>query len=359
MRPLDDLPVVTVAGAVVQARFLAVLVADGRPLDGLGRGDDGDGLVDLGRARREGLDDGADLVGVDAPHAGVAQQCAGPLGGALQRVEVLELGHDAVRRRLGAGMAGGGYLELGADDQRMVELPFGRHRAVTYGAAVRRHEVQQTEGQRLDARVRGDGKHLAQRAVGLDQRMQGHRPAAGCVDGLRGALHVGQAVGLGQHQVGRAHCRTQHRAQHVPETRVLQRQQPHADAAVLVVAAAQQRGDEVRLLDLAAHRGAVLVVQRHIEDRTHLRLQLQALAHAHLDACVVVAHRQGRAEVVAVEQRLARAGRVCGRVHQSRCLTPSCSPVSSARVLLMQAWLKSSTGRLGTMLYLPASQVTG
>jgi hypothetical protein len=44
---------------------------------------------------------------------------------------------------------------------------------------------------------------------------------------------------------------------------------------------------------------------------------------------------------------------------QSRCLTPSCSPISSASVLSMQPWLNSSIGRSFTMLYWPPSQVTG
>ena len=43
----------------------------------------------------------------------------------------------------------------------------------------------------------------------------------------------------------------------------------------------------------------------------------------------------------------------------SRCLTPSFSPSSSARVLLMHSWLNASIGRPSTILYSPPSQVTG
>ena len=309
-------------------------VADRRPPGRLGCGDDGDGLVDFGSARRKGLDDGADLVGVDAPHAGVAQQRAGALGRAFQRTGVLELGHHAVRRCLGVRVARRGDFQLGADHQRVVELPLGRHRPVPDGAAVRRHKVHQPERQRLDARVRGDGKHVAQGAVGFDQRVQRHRSATGRCHGLRCACHIGQAIRLGQHQVGGRHGGGQQHGQHIGKLRVVHRQQAHAHTAMLVVGAGQQCRDQQRMLDLATHGRAVFVVQRHVEHRAHLRLQAQALAHQRLGAGVVVAHRQRRAGVVAVKQRLSRMQR---RFRHSKCFTPSCSPVSSARVLSMQA----------------------
>jgi hypothetical protein len=98
----------------------------------------------------------------------------------------------------------------------------------------------------------------------------------------------------------------QHRVRHGLELRVAKRQQPHADAAKAVERAAQQRGDELRVLHLAAHRGAVFVVQRYVEHRAQLGLQLQALAHARLHAGVVVARRQQRrGGVFGVEQGLA------------------------------------------------------
>jgi hypothetical protein len=75
---------------------------------------------------------------------------------------VLELGDHAVRRHLAFGVAGGGDLELGAHHQRVLELALHAHRRLRDRAAVRRDEVHQPERQRLDARVGGDGLHLAQ-----------------------------------------------------------------------------------------------------------------------------------------------------------------------------------------------------
>ncbi len=211
-----------------------------------------------------------------------------------------------MRRHLGPGVAGGSDLQLGAHHQRMVELADGAHGAERDGAAVRRDEVHEPEGQRLDPRVRRDGKGFVQRAVCFHQRVQRDRRTAECVDVLRGALHVGQTLRLGQHQVGRRARRTQHDRRHVVEARVRHRQQAHADAAVAVERPGQQAGDELRLLDLSAHRCAVLVVQRDVEDRSHLGLQLQALLHACLDAGIVVAHGQrGGSRFGGVEQRLA------------------------------------------------------
>src|SRR5256885_2038586 len=43
----------------------------------------------------------------------------------------------------------------------------------------------------------------------------------------------------------------------------------------------------------------------------------------------------------------------------SRCLTPSCSPCSSARVLSMHSCEKASISRPSTILYSPFSVVTG
>jgi hypothetical protein len=69
VRALQHLPEVAVAGAVVQR----VVVADRRPVRGLRGLQDLDRLVDLGHRGREGVDDGADLRRVDAPHARVAE----------------------------------------------------------------------------------------------------------------------------------------------------------------------------------------------------------------------------------------------------------------------------------------------
>jgi hypothetical protein len=302
VRALQQLPEVAVAGAVVQH----VVVADRRPLRGLRGLQDLDRLVDLGDGGREGVDDGADLRRVDAPHPRVAEAARGDAGRLLQRRGVLELGNHAVRRHFALGVAGGGDLQLGAHDQRVLELALHAHRALRDGAAVRRDEVHQPEAQRLDARVRRQRPHVLQRAVRLHQRVQRDVGAAAGIDRGRGALQFCRVARLGAHQVGRAPARRQHDGHHVGEARVVHRQHAHAHAAEAVERIGQQPGDQVRLLDLAAHGRAVLVVQRDVEHRAQLGLQLQALAHARLDAAVVVADRQRRhGTLVGVEQGLA------------------------------------------------------
>jgi hypothetical protein len=72
VRALNQLPEKTVTGPVMQLTG----VADGRPVGRLRRQDDLAGLVDLRLAGGHGLQDGANLVGVDAPHAGVTQLSA-------------------------------------------------------------------------------------------------------------------------------------------------------------------------------------------------------------------------------------------------------------------------------------------
>src|SRR5574337_1391241 len=61
VRALQQLPEIAVAGAVVQA----VAVADRRPAGGLRGEQDLDRQIHFGGGRREGVDDDADLVGVD------------------------------------------------------------------------------------------------------------------------------------------------------------------------------------------------------------------------------------------------------------------------------------------------------
>jgi hypothetical protein len=68
------------------------------------------------------------------------------------------------------------------------------------------------------------------------------------------------------------------------------------------------------MLEFAADRRAVLAVERDVEDGTELGLHLQALAHAHLDAGIVVADRQlGGQQLAGIEERLARMDRVRGK----------------------------------------------
>src|SRR5665647_1331348 len=117
------------------------------------------------------------------------------------------------------------------------------------------------------------------------------------------------------------------------------------------------------MLVLAAHRGAVLAVERHVEDAgaellAHLRLQLQALAHPRLDPAVVVAHREKPGGGLGAEQNCSRM-RHRQRADQSRWATPACSSCSSLSVLLMRSWLKASIASPCTTVYLPLAVVTG
>jgi hypothetical protein len=93
-----------------------------------------------------------------------------------------------------------------------------------------------------------------------------------------GALQVGHAARLGDHQVGQPVARLRRTmVDHLLEQRVVDRQHPHADAAEAVVGAVDQLGDQVRLLDLAADRRAVLAVERDVEHRAQLGLQRRLL----------------------------------------------------------------------------------
>ena len=115
---------------------------------------------------------------MDAPHARVAELARGARRGrGATTADVAELGDDVVRRRLGVAVARGGDRQLGAHDQRMGELALGAHRLGRDRAAMRGDEVHQAERERLDARMGGDRLDLAQRAVGLDQRVQRERAA--------------------------------------------------------------------------------------------------------------------------------------------------------------------------------------
>ncbi len=251
---------------------------------------------------------------MDAPHARVAELAAGALHRALQQAAVLELGHHAVRRRLRVAVAGRGDRQLGAHHQRMRELALGAHRRLRDRAAVRRDEVHQPERQRFQPRMRGQQLDVAQRAVGLHQRVQRnlarepHR-ARGHVHGMDGGLEVGGVARLGNHEVGQARAGVaQQHLQHALELRMAVRHDAGAHAVELVGRRLHQLGDEVGVLHLAAHRRAVLAVQRDVEHRAQLGLQGQALAHARLDARVVVADRQRGGRVAVLEQDVARMG---------------------------------------------------
>src|SRR3569832_1489250 len=90
---LEDLPVIPIAGAILQLP----LELDRRPLRRRRGGDDGGRRFDLVGGRRESLDDRPDLVGVDAPHPGVAELAARAARRLSESSTILEFRHVVVR----------------------------------------------------------------------------------------------------------------------------------------------------------------------------------------------------------------------------------------------------------------------
>src|SRR3982751_5196003 len=93
VRTLQDLPEIAVARAIVQLAFKA----DGGPVGASRGGDDVGGVFNLALARREGLQDGTNLVRVDAPHPGVAQFESGMACGGGHGFSVIEFRDNTVR----------------------------------------------------------------------------------------------------------------------------------------------------------------------------------------------------------------------------------------------------------------------
>lgn len=80
--------------------------------------------------------------------------------------------------------------------------------------------------------------------------------------------------------------------------------------------AERQLNDQGCVRRFAAHRSPVFAIERNVEDAGtkllgELRLQLQALAHAHFHAAVVIAHRQHASGGLRVKQDFARVSHGC------------------------------------------------
>ena len=141
-------------------------------------------------------------------------------------------------------------------------------------------------------------EHVAQRAVGFDQRVQRDGPlqarlGAQLVDGVRRVLQIIEVARLRDHEVRElgAGLGQQH-FQHRHKRRVIERHHAGTDAAKGVQLGGGQLSDQMRVLDFTADGGTVLAIQRHIEHRAEFGLQLQALPHPHFHAAIVVTHRQ-------------------------------------------------------------------
>ncbi len=227
---------------------------------------------------------------------------------------------------------------------------------------MRRDKIHQAKADRFDPRLRRNLKRALQRQRRFDQHVQRQGRAASGVQRLQSALHIGHAFDLGQHQVGQPLVRPPDDALDVgPEGRVPHRVHPHPHARRhrrRQIEALQQLDHQGRVLGLAAYRGAVFAVERDVEHAAAvalavLGLQRQALAHARRHAAVMVTHRQQALAGLRAHQQVAwvhgALPHVLQQVVYSRCRTPSCSPCSSARVLLMHSWLKASMGSPGTI----------
>ncbi len=282
---------------------------------------------DVVRARRERGDDLADLRRVDAPHPRVAEFLAGAARVVRDDAHVAYLGRHVVRRRLAVRVARGGDLELRAAHERVVELAGRAHRVVRNRAVMRGYEIHQAEAQGRDDRQRGDPRGVGERAVRLDQHVDGDRLRdaeldAGRLDERAHFGRVGRAADLRQRQVrGRAR-RAQDDAHVVAPVRVGNVVDTHADAPEAVRLAADERGDARRVLGLAADGRAVLAVERDVEDGTELGLQRERFEHQLLAARVMIAARQDRGRRNAFVQHFCG----CERGHLFFCVRSGSGP---------------------------------
>nr|GEU28369.1 hypothetical protein [Tanacetum cinerariifolium] len=265
---------------------------------------DGCRLVYFGQTRRKGLDDGLDLVRVDAPHARIAEFGGSALGIVGGHCRVPDLGGDVMRRHLAVRVAGGGNFQLGAHDQRVRELARRAHGGRRNGAVVARDEIHDAERQALDLGQGGDVPGVAQRAMGFDQHVHRQVRVAGrgraVVDDGNGRSHVGHAVHLGQDQVGQARGMADDLdvAREMGAVHIVH---AGADAAVVVVGGGDQPGHEVRVRFLVAGAGAVFAVERDVEYGAKFLLQGDRFTHQLFGAGVVVAGRQQQRLAITLE----------------------------------------------------------
>jgi hypothetical protein len=154
----------------------------------------------------------------------------------------------------------------------------------------------------------------------LDQHLQRQVVSASSVEGSGGALNILHRLHLGHHQVHQATGGTARNVGHVGIKRgVVHRVDPHRNACVRCCGE-RQLGDQRGVFRLAAHRGTILAIEGDVEDAgavflRHLGLQLQAFAHPHLDAAVMVADRQLHAAGLCAHQDVARMlGHVSGPI---------------------------------------------
>jgi len=257
---------------------------------------------------------------VNAPHAGVAELPCGLAGSFAHGLPVTELGDHTMRWHLAVCMAGAGDVQLGPQHQRVGELPQRTHAIGRDGAAMGRDEIHESETQRLHPRMGRNVKSTVHGGRRFDQHLQGQAFRPGCIQGLRGPLDILHRFHLGHHEVHQTVAGTACDVGHVRvEMGVVHRVDPHGDAGVMS-RVQRQAGDQLGVICLATHRGTIFTIEGDIEDTgaellRHLGLQLQAFAHPHFDAAVVVADRQLHAAGLRPEQNVTRmAGHVQGPI---------------------------------------------
>jgi hypothetical protein len=168
-----------------------------------------------------------------------------------------------------------------------------------------------------------------------DQRMHRHGGGAGGVDGADGGVHVGHRLHLGQHDVRQALTHLPRNRRNVlGKSRMVDRMHPHRHAR-LGRRGLDQRHHQRGVLGFGTGGRAVLAIERDVEHAGaelfgHLGLQLQALAHARLDAAVVVAHRQRHRAGLGVGEHLAgMAAHACVRLRRGGWIGGLCARLTA------------------------------
>ena len=229
-------------------------------------------------------------------------------------------------------VAGRCNVELGAQHQRMAELAAAAHGLSGYGAVVTGNKIHQAETQGLHARLTGNLKGVVNRQRRLDQHVQRQSRSRGRThirQGFDNALNIGCRIDLGNHQVAQPVTRLADDGGNVRlKGRMVNRVHTRCHAGT-GGCGQQQRNHQRGVISLAAHGRAVFAVQRDVKHAgaellAHLGLQLQAFAHARLNAAVVVANRQNAGCGLSAKKNVTRV------LHGVRCQPrqAACNPYS-------------------------------
>ncbi len=236
------------------------------------------GLLNFGKVGAHGLDDGANLVRVDAPHPQEAKFLPGTAGIFAHHVGIADFDADVVCRDDATAQGGGGNFAFGAYHQRVLELAGATHGAGGYRAVVGGDKIHQAEIKGFD---KGQGGNLpggTQCAGGFDEDVQ--RDAAvmaafalhGGDDGVL-RQYVVDAACLGQDDVGNAFASlADDDVEVVAPVRVGDVVDARADATKAVGLAHDAGGNHFGVFALAPGGCAVFAVAGDVEYRAPARL---------------------------------------------------------------------------------------